>query len=360
MSATASKVATVRAWETVEAVLPHTDRILLYGPPGTGKTSLAYSGGVEPYVVQCHEETSVAEVLGHFIPVGDRFVWMDGPALSAWRVGGRLLIDEIDLASGPLLSFLRGICNDRTVARLTIPNPDMARMDPDELVELVLSGKGQHTLKPGKGFHIIGTMNGLPDDLDEPLCDRFTVRVFIPSPHPDAIKSLPKDLRKHAERTCVESDESRRIGIRAWKAFASLRETVGLDLAARAVWDGRAGDVIDALKLARATEEATPPDPLAPAEKVIIEPTPVPVPTAPTLGTTDARPAAYYRKTGTRGRPPSAECPEHGKMTHRKGYVNTSNGHLFCTKCDTLVACAGTFTKRVKVGEKWISADCDM
>lgn len=347
-------------WEMVEQVLPHSSRILLYGPPGTGKTSLAFADGSEPYSIQCHEETSVAEIVGHFVPVGDRFIWVDGPALAAWRLGKRLLIDEIDLASGPVLSMLRGICNDPSVARITIPDECLAGMDRAEILEMLKLGKVLKTLKPTAGFQVIATMNGIPSDLDEPLADRFPVKAYIPCPHPNAIASLPVDMRKMAKACTKEGvEDERRIGIRSWKAFAELREKVGEDVAALAIFDARAGDVMDAVKLAR-TEEKVP--------EPVIESA---MPNYTSRSTADeARdavsaladkiedrvyPAAYYLRTGQRGRPPRAECSVHGKMTHRTAIVD-EGGNLCCKRCDALAAPAGRWTKRERREGGWVSA----
>src|SRR5688572_28229199 len=109
----------------MERIIPHARRTLLYGPPGTGKSTVAQAGvenDDDLYVVSLHDEMTVAELFGHFVPVGSRFVWLDGPALAAWRKGKRLVLDEVDLASGSILSICRAILNDARVARLTIPN----------------------------------------------------------------------------------------------------------------------------------------------------------------------------------------------------------------------------------------------
>src|SRR3954471_9939682 len=113
----------VSVWTDVALVQPHVSRVLLYGPPGTGKTTLGFMDDREVYYVPLHEETSPAELVGHFVPVGDRFVWFDGPVLMAWQKGARLILDEIDQAGGSVMSLLRAILNDPGVARLTLPDP---------------------------------------------------------------------------------------------------------------------------------------------------------------------------------------------------------------------------------------------
>jgi len=343
-------------WTDIAQVRPHVDRILLYGPPGTGKTTLGFSDDKETFYVPLHEETSPAELLGHFVPVGNRFVWFDGPVLLAWQRGARLILDELDQAGGSVMSILRAILNDPEIARLTLPDPKLAELDDDTLAEMIASGEGFRTITPAEGFQVIATMNGDPTDLDEPLLDRFEVFIYVGETNPEAIASLPEDLREAAKSTATD-DMSRRIGLRRWKAFANLRDKVGEDRAARTVFGHRHGDVIDALRLSRpsAADKAE-----SPVE------TPVPVPDRPYVATpkpvtTDDsdRPTIYTLRTGMRGRPPLAECHNHGgikvKMTHKSGVI-APDGSLHCKQCDHKVADAGTFSRRVMVAEgKWVT-----
>jgi DNA polymerase III delta prime subunit len=338
-------------WKDIEQVRPHVSRILLYGPPGTGKTTLGFSDDKETFYVPLHEETSPAELLGHFVPVGNRFVWFDGPVLLAWARGARLILDELDQAGGSVMSILRAILNDPDIARLTLPDPKLAELDDDTLAEVIASGEGFRTITPAEGFQVIATMNGDPTDLDEPLLDRFEALMYVGETNPEAIAALPEDLRNAAKSTAVD-DMSRRIGLRRWKAFAALREKVGEDMAARSVFGQRHGDVMDALRLSRPTVADKADD--APIESTpIVESVPSVIDTS-SIGDKD-RPTIYMIRTGVRGRPPLASCPSHGKMTHKSGVI-TPDGSLHCVKCDHKVAPAGGFTRRVMVAEgKWIT-----
>jgi len=165
--------------------------------------------------------------------------YSDGVALRAWREGKRLVIDEIDKAGGAALTNLLAITEDPSTAAFTIP----------------LTGE---TVRPVKGFHVIATMNVDPSELPEALQDRFTVAIEITQPHPDAIKSLPTDLRSAAKVSANLSNE-RRVSIRAWQAFAGLRQSLKLakqkdpeHMAALSVFGAARGqEVVDALQIVR-------------------------------------------------------------------------------------------------------------
>ncbi len=222
------------AWDTAEVVMPHCDRTLLYGPPGTGKTTAAnYSGSpMAVYNVTLTEEMPAAELRGHFVPKGGEFVWHDGPAMQAYRNGGRLVLNEIDRGSSDALIFCYALLDDPGISKISLPN-------------------GEHVL-PHPDFTVVATMNGEPEDLPEALQDRFRVRLLIDKPHPDAMKSLPDDLRAAAKNSVSGSGDSR-VSFRSWKSFADLRDAIDEEVAARAVFGPRAQSILDTLKLSRAT-----------------------------------------------------------------------------------------------------------
>ena len=97
------KPATERTcWDIVAAVLSHSPRTLLHGPPGTGKTHAAcrfsLENGQRVYSLTLTEETPAAELRGHYILQSGAYHWQDGPAVAAWRSGGRLVLNEIQRA----------------------------------------------------------------------------------------------------------------------------------------------------------------------------------------------------------------------------------------------------------------------
>jgi len=221
-----------KKWDLVEKVISHSRCTLLFGPPSTGKSYAAHSaalGGRQLFSLTMTEDTPAAELRGHYVPQGSQFVWQDGPALKAWRFGGRLVINEIDHAGGDCLSFLLNCLDSTETACLTLPTGEMVRPHPQ--------------------FTCVATMNGQPKDLPEALRDRFPVCIEIDEPHPDGVNSLPPDLQQAAACSILADDE-RRITLRAWKCFADLREKVGPEAAADAVFNRRGQDILNSLKIA--------------------------------------------------------------------------------------------------------------
>jgi MoxR-like ATPase len=225
-------MANTNVWDLVSKVIPNSRTVLLYGPPGTGKSFAAHNADLSSgqlFSITMTPETPSAELRGHYIPQGSQFVWQDGPAIKAWRFGGRLVINEIDHAGGDALSFLLSCLDSPETACLTLPTGEMVR--------------------PAKDFRAVATMNGSPDDLPSALRDRFPVCLEVDAVHPSALETLPHDLRNAALGSAL-AESDRRISIRAWQCFASLRASIGAEAAASAIFAKRAKDVLDSLKIA--------------------------------------------------------------------------------------------------------------
>lgn len=215
-------------------------RVLLYGPSGTGKTYAALHHGVGNVPAErlvCTEDLTSGEITGTWMPVGEnRWEWREGPAIRAWRgaggLGARLVVDEVDRASGDALSTLLAITDSPASARWR--NPETSEW-----------------VRPGPQFSVVMTTN--VDDLDDiapSLRDRFPVSIRIDRPHVSALASLSADLRAPALAGSL-GPASRRVSLRSFFAFDELRRQLGPARAARLVFgDDAATSVLDALSIA--------------------------------------------------------------------------------------------------------------
>jgi hypothetical protein len=240
-AAPAEAIETNEHWALASKLIGGWPYSLLYGPPGTGKTHTALavlSARGHERVVNCYitPETTAAELMGYSAPdASGSFVWRDGPITSAMRNGWPLVINEIDDVAGDAETALIGALDDPGVAQYEL-----------------MSGE---TIRPAEGFAVVATMNGTPDVLRPALADRLPYRFNITEVHPAAIKRLPEDLREAAKRSTDPSTGERRQSIRAWLAFAAARENgLSEQEAAAAVWQGSAEDVLNVLRMVRASD----------------------------------------------------------------------------------------------------------
>lgn len=201
-----------REWRDIQLACRQARRVLLWGPPGTGKS---YTGTDVPkdklYRLYLTMDTPAAEVRGHYLP-NDKggFSWHDGPGVAAWRNAGRLVIDEIDAASGDTLTLLLALLDDPESAKLTLPTNE--------------------TIYPSDGFSVVATTNQVPTVMPEALLDRFDVVINVHKPAPWAFQTGWNDQRiaAAAERSIYLNDGglkgkgNRPIGLRAFKAIDRL------------------------------------------------------------------------------------------------------------------------------------------
>jgi hypothetical protein len=223
-----------QCWQDLELVeKAGIDRVILYGPPGTGKTHAALHRGsswVERLI--CTEDLTAGEVTGAWIPVGDgKWSWQDGPALRAWRRGGRLVVDEVDRASGDVLSLL------------------LAMTDTDGSAEWHHPTTGE-VVRPARGFNVVMTTNlEFLAELPDALIDRFPVAIRIDQPHPSGVLHLSPDLRAAAMSGSLP-EAPRRVSLRMFTAFDRLRSTMDARQAAQILMgETNAESFLDSLKI---------------------------------------------------------------------------------------------------------------
>ena len=224
-------------WQDVNDILASgINKLILFGPPGTGKTFAGLNMGnvsAGAHRLICNEDMTSADVTGHFKPSGDgTWKWQDGTVIKAWQGdginGGRVVADEIDRASGDVLSQLLAMFDSEESA--SWEHPETGRI-----------------LKPKNGFSVFMTTN-IEDmrELPNALKDRFPVAVRINTPHPNALTMLSPDLRGAAAAS-ADADKDRRFSIRAFVAFDTLRKTVSVEKAARLTFGKHYQSVLDAI-----------------------------------------------------------------------------------------------------------------
>lgn len=202
---------------------------LLIGRPGIGKSRLAhlvanglFSGKV--YAIVLPEDTPVAELRGHFLPVGDKWVWHDGPVTRAIREGAACILDELSHLSPEAQTFMHAAMDDSPI---TLP-----------------TGETIHkTAKPW----FIATQNDDAEALRPALKDRFPVVLTVKQPVEEAYLGLPVDLQAVAKRDVTGNNAS----LRPWYAFAELKASCdSVEEAAELIWPSRGKQMAEALKLA--------------------------------------------------------------------------------------------------------------
>lgn len=234
-----TNITTPQCWQDVHDVLEAgVDRLILFGPPGTGKTYAGLTIGnvaAGAYRVACTEDMTEADITGCWMPSANgKWEWSTGKAIRAWEgdgfTGGRLVLDEIDRSNGDIESLLLAMTD--TVESAKWEHPESGR-----------------TVRPRDGFSVVMTTNlEQMDDLPTALKDRFPVAIRINTPHPAALAGLPADLRAPAAAS-ADADPGRRFSIRTFQTFATLRDKIGVERAAKMLFGSVADDILDALRV---------------------------------------------------------------------------------------------------------------
>jgi hypothetical protein len=151
---------------------------------------------------------TTADVDGLWKPSKDDWKFVEGSALRAWRNGDRLILDELDQASGDVLTALLLICDSSGSA---------VREHPET---------GER-ISPADGFEIIATTNAERlSDLPANLLDRFPIRININEVNPVALDALPQALQGVAQTYANRSRD--RYSLRSFFAYHKLQAS-GMD-----------------------------------------------------------------------------------------------------------------------------------
>ena len=225
-----------KCWQTVKDALDAgIDRIILFGTAGVGKTYAGLNfgelnGGAHRLI--CTDEMTNADVTGCWQPTSSgSWSWLEGAGIKAWqgngKVGGRLVIDEIDKAGGDVFATLLAITD----------SPESARWEHPQ---------SKQVIKPTAGFSVVMTTNiEQMSELPMALKDRVPVAIRINEPHPDALLLMSEDLREYARKMCDAGE--RRISLRSFYAYDKLRTSLGAKRSAEIVFGERSKSFLDAI-----------------------------------------------------------------------------------------------------------------
>jgi hypothetical protein len=193
--------------KALNALLNAPRRILLFGPPGTGNTTYAMSLNPEAERITLTPGQFPDALLGKFLLRDGSTIWVDGPATRAARKGVPLVLDEINMAGDELDSTLNAILDDSDICVLNLDNGEVVR--------------------PAKGYRVIGTMNGSPEQLKPSVLDRFDVVLKCNVPHDGLLQRLDSDAAKFIRNKMANDPDpdqwTPEISPRRMLAFCSLR-----------------------------------------------------------------------------------------------------------------------------------------
>lgn len=225
----------MRWWNVLDRLTrgEHFDRALLAGPPGTGKSSYPENrwGDEGPvYRVALTEDSGPEDLLGGYTLREGNTDWVDGPAVRAMREGQPLVLDEIDRGSVSVQSILHAILDDFEIARVHLPTGE--------------------TVIPAQGYCVIATQNGRPQDLDEPILDRFDIVLVCVQPHEGILGRLPQGLGRAVSGFYANLDvaaHSSDLTARSALSFQRLKDALGPEVAAMVVWGDDGKEVLSVM-----------------------------------------------------------------------------------------------------------------
>ena len=161
-------------WEQAITAILQGQNLLLVGPKSTGKNLLANNLASlfnrPSFNVSLNINTDESQLIGSDTFIDNQVTFRDGPISLASRIGGFVILDEINMAKNEALSILHSTLDDRRI--IDIPGYDLIEISP-------------HT-------RFIGTMNyGYlgTRDLNEALVSRFMI-LELPSISDEHLSSL--------------------------------------------------------------------------------------------------------------------------------------------------------------------------
>jgi hypothetical protein len=223
-------------WELAAALTQGGNHIVAYGPPSIGKTYLAFSTGRGYYVLNCHEQMQVADIVGHWIPSNTgSWEYLYGPAVKAMKEGKRLILNELGRCNAEVLDMLLGILDSLESAKITL-----------------VTGE---TITPAEGFVCIATSNTAPEESLDPALQARLIPIKLDKPNPGIIARI--NAAFPALATMVENSYTPgNVPIDSRKAlwFCDNHEVYGLMVSAQLAFGVSKGkDVANMLKVPTST-----------------------------------------------------------------------------------------------------------
>lgn len=222
------------------------DRVLLYGQPGTGKTYYCLNRHLatpsnpmrRAYRLLCSNDMTKGDIEGMWKPNAERWEFAESVCLTAWRSGGRLILDELDQAGGDALTGL------------------LAIVDSDGSTVMNHPETGEE-IRPQGGYQVIATTNAMKlSDLPPALLDRFPVRININTPNPDALALIEDEGLRSIAKAWI-SDSSYQVSLRTFFTFTKARQTLDVETAARLVFPRHHKAIVEAVMVSSIMSSST-------------------------------------------------------------------------------------------------------
>ncbi len=158
-------VETGRNWRLIDKIVDEKRffPVYIYGISGLGKTmqiEQACAKHKRPFFrVQVTKDSTSEDLVGSYSLIDGNTVWVDGPILKAYRSGGILLLDEIDL--NPSLMVLQGVLENKPL--YVFQTGELVR--PEAGFQVFATG---NTKGDGSSFEYVGTTS-----LNKAFLERF-------------------------------------------------------------------------------------------------------------------------------------------------------------------------------------------
>lgn len=222
--------------------------VMLYGPPGSGKTAMVNAAFPDAVTFCGDGDTTYDDLVGSWTPSSEhgRYVWADGPLVTAMREGRPFFFDDCALVSPKVAAALYPVLDGR--AEITVKTHMVRSMDQagdqstgttESMGYTAASPSWRPELvKSAPGFWVVGAWNpGTHGSvLSEAMASRFAVHIEIDTDYTVA-KNMGLDRRLIKVAENMRSQQATGAGagwvpqMRELLAFTATAELLGEDAA---------------------------------------------------------------------------------------------------------------------------------